>query len=199
MSNRNLMLASLTAALLSLPGLQAHAAQYDIDLAGWVAADDFGYDPNTYLIVNLPQGSTVTGFSYSNLRFTVDPGDLSWQSDFVLSVNSVDADGNLTDWLDWKPSNKDAGGIFGPASGSWNGATGSDGPYGSSGPFTLGVDGFLFVTTYLDGYYPSAGITVDSGTLHIEYTVAAVPEPGTYGLMAMGLLGLGAVVRRRGA
>lgn len=197
MINRKLLWSGAAAALLAVAGVPAHAATYDVNLAGWLAGDDFGYDPNSFLIVNLPAGATVTGFDYLGLQFSTVPSDDSWLSDLVLSVNHVDGDGNIEDWLDWKPSTTGAGGTFGPASGSWNGPTGSDGPYSSTGSFEVLAGGFLYVTVYLDEYYPSDGITISAGTLRINYDVAVVPEPATYGMMALGLLAVGAMVRRR--
>ena len=41
------------------------------------------------------------------------------------------------------------------------------------------------------------GAYVPAGPLNIGLQVAAVPEPGTYGLMALGALAVGAAVRRR--
>lgn len=167
----------------------------DVNLAGWTAGDDFGGPGNSAVLLNLEPGSLVTGFDYIDLRFSTVAGGDSWLSEFVLSVNNDTGSA----WMDWAPSTTDDAGSFGPASGSWGGSTGQPGAtYGAGAPFTA-VSGVLFVTAYLDYYTPPVGITVDSGTLRVYYDSAAViPEPATYGLMGLGLLGvLGAARRRR--
>ena len=74
-------------------------------------------------------------------------------------------------------------------------------PFGEGGEFSLLGDGLLWVTIY-DGFddpFGDTGLvldtTVTAGTLRVY--VSAVPEPGTYGMMALGLLAVGAVMRKR--
>lgn len=191
---QNAIAGAALAALLSTMGMSAHAATTDVNLAGWTAVGDFGAAGNTELTLNLGAGATITGFSYINLQFTTS-GD-SWQNELVISVNNSDA----SEFFDWAPSETAGPGTFGPASGSYGGPVGVEGPYGSStGPFVL-ADGQAFITTYLSYDLPPVGINISAGTLRIEYTPAAVvPEPGTYGLMALGLLGVATIVRRRRA
>jgi len=169
--------------------LNANAGFVDVNLAGWQALGAFDASDdteNTRLVINLGPGWTVTGFDYTNLRFTTS-GD-SWLSEFVISVNNT----GITQWLDWRPSTTEAGGSLGPISGSFGGPTGQGGPYGAGGPFTL-VDGQILVTTYLSYFIDPVGITVQSGNLRVNL----VPEPSSYVMVALGLAGLAGARRRR--
>jgi PEP-CTERM motif len=166
------------------------SSHVDIDLAGWVSAAQFGEPGNTEAFPFVGTGSMVTGFEYLGLEFAT-VGD-SWQSEFTLSVNNQDA----SEFMDWKPSLVDGSGSFGPDSGSWGGQSGA----GVGSPFTVTeTDGRLWVTVYEQfDDAPGADAVVSAGTLRIHFT-PAVPEPSTYGLMALGLLGVAFAARRRQA
>lgn len=190
------VLATALAAALVLP---AQAATLIVPLAGWQSFGDFGDPLNTSALFTLPAGSTVTGFSYEGLVFTSN--GFSWRRELVLSVNNYTGQPTTIDeYLDWAPSTLGSPGTFGPISGSWNGLTGAQGPYGAGDVFTVGEGpDNLLVTVYEsipDDEFPDAVIT--AGTLTIQFT-APIPEPATYGLMALGLLGVAAAARRRQA
>lgn len=170
------------------PGANLVPTYIDVNVAGFTSYGDFGAVGNSQVFLAIAPGSTVTGWDYQNLSFTTN-GD-SYLSEFVLSVNNTDGSA----YFDAAPSDVDAGGTFGPASGPWDGALG-----GSSGAPFVATDGTVWVTVYELFTDPGLNATVNTGTLRIYYDSATVvPEPATYGLMGLGLLGvLGAVRRRR--
>lgn len=168
----------------------AQAASVDIDLTGWATVGFFADPDNSEQLLDIGTGSLVTGFEFIDLRFE-SLGD-SWQSEFTLSVNSSDG----WQWMDFWPSTVDAPGVFGPASGSWSAAS----PQAAGAPFKVD-DGILWVTVYEsfadvdDDGKPIVNAQVLQGTLRVIYQ--PIPEPATYAMMAFGLLGVGAVARRR--
>lgn len=164
--------------------LPANASFQTVNLAGWEAVGGFGDPSNTEAFFNIGAGSQVLGFEWSGLTFTAE--GVSYQAEFVISVNNAAG----SEFMDAAPADGlDFPGIFGPASGTW----GVDG-LSIGAPFTV-ADGVLWVTVY--DYFDDDGrdALVNGGTLTIFY--APIPEPGTYGLMALGLLGVAAVARRR--
>ena len=82
-------------------------------------------------------------------------------------------------------------GTFGASNGSW-GANG----FSFGAPFNVLADGILRVTVY--DYFADPGLNaqVNEGTLRVFFQ--QIPEPGTYLLMCLGLLGVTATARRLG-
>lgn len=176
------------------PSTTIGSSSIDINLAGWQSVGGFGRPGNSQVFLDVGAGSVITGFEYIGLTYATENG--SWLSELTLSVNNVDG----TTFLDWAPSSTNDSGSFGPASGSWGGLTGGPGPFGAGGEFAV-ADGTLWVTVYegFDDPFGDTGLvtdaTITAGTLRVF--LAPVPEPGTYGMMALGLLAVGAVMRKR--
>jgi hypothetical protein len=170
----------------SASAVPATASTLVVNLAGWEAWGGFGNAQNTEAFFNIGAGSQVLGFEWSGLVFTAEGS--SYQEEFIISVNDIDG----SEFMDVSPADGlSEPGTFGPSSGTW----GVDGlSFGA--PFTA-ADGVVWVTVY--DYFNDADrdAVVSAGTLTIFY--APIPEPGTYGLMALGLLGVAAVARRRKA
>lgn len=174
----------------------------DIDLAGWVSFGGFGRTTNTTVGFDIGAGTVVTGFSYEGLSFvanTYPTGATSWLSDLTLSVNPTNGDA-ATEFMDWSPSTVNDGGSAADLIGSWAGTSGQPGTFGAGTSFTA-VDGLIFVTIYeaFDDPFADNGAVLDTtitaGTLRVF--LAPIPEPGTYGMMALGLLAIGAAMRKR--
>lgn len=162
----------------------AQAASVDIDLTGWKTVGYFADPGNSEVVLDIGAGSLVSGFEFIDLSF--NSLGFSWQSEFTLSVNNADG----TQFLDYWPSAVDDGGVFGPASGSWSAAS----PQAAGAPFRVD-DGLLWVTVYEAWKDEGVNAEVSQGTLRVFYQ--PIPEPATYAMMALGLLGVGAAARLR--
>jgi hypothetical protein len=199
MSNPHFSLSAVVSLALSALSLPALAETQVINLSGWTAMGGWGFASNTTQSIDLPANATVTGFSFNDLVFSTLGSGSSQLSDLVLSVNS---DPSPSAFMDWKPvADPFLFGVSPTLSGAWNGSSGMPGPYDRpelnivSGAFGTLQATPLFVTTYLS--WPGSGIAINAGTLSISYEVPAVPEPRSFVLMGLGLLGIAAAARRR--
>lgn len=191
-------LARPTAALpVNVVVIQAGSAGFiDIDLAGWTSFGGWNRPNNSMVSFDIGAGSVVTGFTYSGVSFDTSNG--SWLKDLTLSVNPTNPI-SIEDFMDWAPSRVENSGSA-THSGSWGGATGGPGPNGPGRSFTA-TDGLIFVTVYeaFDDPFDDTGAVLDTtiaaGTMRVF--LAPIPEPGTYGMMALGLLAVGAALRKR--
>jgi hypothetical protein len=87
--------------------------------------------------------------------------------------------------------------IFDPAAAAFVGNNSLRTPQNSVVAFNFAeLSGFNGLTTAA-GYVFNSQLTKDSAVYRIDFSVAAVPEPGTYAMLAAGLLAVGFVVRRK--
>jgi hypothetical protein len=171
-----------------LTPMASSTSSVDVDLSGFQVFGNFTDPSNTLVQVNIGAGSTVLGYQFIGLTFTTENG--SWLSELVLSVEHPD--GFLFGYMDVLPSRVDAVGTFGPADGAW----GDPGLDSFGAPFTV-AGGLVNVYAYDIFNDPGRDALISAGTLRIMFQ--PIPEPSTYGLMALGLAGLGFWVRRRKA
>ena len=149
-----------------------------VDVAGIQSFGEFGEPGNVIRVFNVGAFATVTSVDW-NLNLTAfDP---SWLSELKVSFAG----------LTFTP------GVGDNASGSAN-YTGTIDLVDAGFAFQVGADGLL--TLEFHEGFDDSGISPDgiwdSGTLAFGVT-AAVPEPATYGMMALGLLAVGGLARRR--
>lgn len=164
---------------------QALMADLFINAAGVASFDGPGAAGNTVLTFNVTPGALVDAISY-NLSLTAFAP--SWLSEATISFLNSNGDGVVLS----------AGfGVDEPGSGTY-----ADSVLLSSFglTFNIGSDGLLIVEFYesfddvegaADANWTAGGITLGN--------IGLVPEPSTYGLMALGMLAVVGAARRRKA
>lgn len=196
---------AIVAAVAALIGVGAHAATFErassvgftaplaaspvtasdlvIDLTGITTDALEGDAANTVMYFDLGAGTLIDGISYMTTMTAYSP---SYLSEMAVTFTNSSGDGVIL-----TPGFEDTA----PGTASYaDSAMLSD--YDLA--FNLGADGMLkveFHETFNDSSVNPDGLFV-SGNLTF---MNPVPEPGTYGLMAMGLLAVGGIVRRRRA
>jgi hypothetical protein len=177
----------------------ATTASYDLsEVPSWNAA---GNAANVVLSYNIGAGSTLTSVGWNVFIEAFTP---SWRQDIGLQFSDSAVSASAV-WLN-------------PGAGVASAGTGTY----SSAPVDLGTAGLAFAVladgilrleffesfddgpTFQDGVWHSGSVTIGytmvggaAGTLTLN--IGAVPEPGTYGLMALGMLGVLLAARRRAA
>jgi hypothetical protein len=156
-----------------------------INVAGIASYGEEGDAENITRSINIGPGSTVVGIGWDVGVTAVSP---SWLSELQVSFGG--STGLRSLYL--------SVGVGSNSSGTQSYTSGGVVDLvGLNLSFAVGADGVLkleFLEGFDDAVVPYDGIW-NSGTLTLE--VLAVPEPSTYGLMALGLLAVGAAARRR--
>jgi PEP-CTERM motif len=156
---------------------------YTFDVTGISSFDGEGAAGNTVATLNIGAGSEVIGIGWDVTINAISP---SYLSEAVLSFGSTST---LAVFLTVGLGD-DAPGIASYSSG------GVVDLVGLGFNFTVDGDGQVRMEFFedFDDLPGEADAIWQSGTLTLE--VAAVPEPTTYGMMALGLLGVAAAARR---
>lgn len=162
---------------------QLQMADLVINAAGVASFDGPGAAGNTLLTFNVTPGSLVNAVAYNLSLATVGA---SWLSEATISFLNSNGDGVVLV----------AGfGVDEPGTGSY-----SDSVLLSDFDleFNVGADGLLVVEFYesfddvegaIDANWTAGSITLGN--------IGLVPEPATYGMMALGMLAVAGVARRR--
>ncbi len=155
-----------------------------IDVTGRRSFDGRGAAINDLVDLNIGAGAEVIGIGWDVTLTGIDP---SYQSEIAVGFGS-----SVQGFVNLRP------GIAATSPGT--GAFSSGGVLDLIAPglnFSVGDDGVLrleFFETFDDAAGELDG-TWDSGTITLQLA-AVVPEPTTYGMMALGLLGVAAAARR---
>jgi hypothetical protein len=177
--NLNLLKQAAVGLVVAGAALSAQAYEISVNVAGIESRGEFGAAGNQTRVIDLFEGARITAIAWN---VDLSANTPSWLSE--LSVDFGDGAG--------------AGVALSPGVGD---DVSGDASYGGSFElgslsFVVGASGQLFLEFFeiFDDFAGADGVW-RSGTLTVTY----VPEPATFGLAAIALLGLGAASRRRQA
>ncbi|MFN7693249.1 MAG: PEP-CTERM sorting domain-containing protein [Burkholderiales bacterium] len=157
---------------------------FNLDVSGIASNGALGDSTNATRSLLIGAGAQITGLSWDVNLATVDT---SWLSEVSVRLAS-----ETGDWLELSP------GVGVDAAGSDNfiGAE-NDLSFALGYDFFLGSNGLLNFEFFeaFDDFASATDAFWQQGSFTI--TANVVPEPGSYGLAAIALLGMGAALRRR--
>lgn len=159
---------------------------YDVDVTGILSNDAFGDPINVRRQINVGANARITGIGWNVALFADSP---SWLSEMAVSFGSSSS----PLLVQLRPGVGDD--LSGSKSYTSNGLVDL---VGLGLDFTVDADGILgleFFETF-DDFANDWDGRWESGLLTIEATTVVVPEPGTLGLLAFGLLAVAARRRR---
>ena len=177
----------------------AITASYDLpEVPSWNAV---GSAANVVLAYDIGAGSTVSSVGWN---VTIEAFAPSWRQDIGLQLSDSAVNFNAV-WLN------PGAGVSSAGTGTYASAPVDLGAAGLAFPVLAnGILRLEFFESFDDGVALQDGIW-HSGSVTIGYTttagaagsltlnIGAVPEPGTYGLMALGIFGVLLAARRRAA
>lgn len=171
--------AALLAATLAV-GTTAHADTVTLDVSGISSNGEFGDASNETRSIDISGWARITGISW-DVNLTTNGS--SWLSEISVDLNNGAGGAGVSLSPGFGEDSSGSGAFIGMADLI---ALGLD--------FRLGIDGrlnFEFFEAFDD--FLGADGSWDRGTLTVSY----VPEPSSFGLAALALLGVGATTRRR--
>lgn len=162
---------------------QPQMADLVISAAGVASFDGPAAAGNTVLTFNVAPGALINALSFNLALTTVGE---SWQSEATIALLSSSGSGFV-----FSPG----AGVDAPGTGTFS-RTVLLSDLGQA--FNVGADGLLRVEFYesFDDVTGAADANWTAGSITLA-NVGVVPEPGSYGLMALGLLAVVGSVRRK--